>query len=57
MLGVAADATVSAAVEQATLHGKRVMVDLIGVEHKAERVAQVKALGVDAVAVRTSLRS
>ena len=54
---MAADATVSAAVEQATLHGKRVMVDLIGVEHKAERVAQVKALGVDAVAVRTSLRS
>lgn len=45
VLGVAGDSTVAGAVAAARKHDKGVVVDLIGVQDKAERARQVVALG------------
>ncbi|WP_424767643.1 3-hexulose-6-phosphate synthase [Paenibacillus sp. sgz302251] len=53
ILGVAEDASIKGAVEEAKKQGKQILVDMIAVKNLAERAAQVDALGVDYICVHT----
>lgn len=53
ILGVAEDASITGAVEEAKKQGKQILVDMIAVKNLAERAAQVDALGVDYICVHT----
>jgi 3-hexulose-6-phosphate synthase len=55
VLGSAGDPTVRGAVEAAEKHGKRVVVDLIGVPNRVERARQVAKLGVAFVEIHAGL--
>ncbi|PMD86853.1 3-hexulose-6-phosphate synthase, partial [Siphonobacter sp. BAB-5405] len=46
VMGTVDDATVKGAVEAAEKHGKKVVVDTIGVKNRVERAKEVTALGV-----------
>lgn len=53
ILGVAEDASIRGAVEEAKKHGKKILVDMIAVKNFAERAAQLDELGVDYICVHT----
>lgn len=53
ILGVAEDASIKGAVEEARKQGKQILVDMIAVKNLAERAAQVDSLGVDYICVHT----
>lgn len=53
ILGVAEDASIKGAVEEAKKQGKQILVDMIAVKNLAERAAQVDSFGVDYVCVHT----
>ena len=53
ILGVAEDASIKGAVEEARKQGKQILVDMIAVKNLAERAAQVDSLGVDYISVHT----
>lgn len=55
VLGTAGDPTVRGAVEAAEKHGKRVVVDLIGVPDRVARARQVAELGVAFVEIHAGL--
>lgn len=56
VLGVAFDSTIEGAVKAAREHGKKLMVDLIGVpiEQAVQRAQQAEAMGADYVCVHTA---
>lgn len=54
ILGVAEDATIKGAVEEAKKQGgKKILVDMIGVKNLEQRAKEVDALGVDYICVHT----
>jgi len=53
ILGVAEDASIQGAVEEAKKQGKQILVDMIAVKNLAERAAQIDAFGVDYICVHT----
>ncbi|OMF37305.1 3-hexulose-6-phosphate synthase [Paenibacillus sp. FSL H8-0548] len=53
ILGVAEDASIKGAVEEAKKQGKQILVDMIAVKNLAERAAQVDSFGVDYICVHT----
>lgn len=53
ILGVAEDASIKGAVEEARKQGKQILVDMIAVKNLAERAAQVDSFGVDYICVHT----
>lgn len=55
VLGAAGDSTIAGAVKAAGVHGKGVVVDLIGVADKPARAREVAALGVDFVEMHAGL--
>ncbi|UNB51919.1 3-hexulose-6-phosphate synthase [Mycolicibacterium sp. YH-1] len=55
VLGTAGDPTIEGAVEAGRKHGKQVVADLIGVEHRIERAREVTKLGVAFVELHAGL--
>ncbi|MEM3445586.1 MAG: 3-hexulose-6-phosphate synthase [Thermoplasmata archaeon] len=55
VLGVADDATISEAVKAGRKYGAKIMLDLLGVENKRKRIAEVCELGVDFVCVHLGI--
>ncbi len=53
ILGVAEDASIKNAVEEAHKHGKQLLVDLIAVQDLEKRAKEIDALGADYIAVHT----
>jgi 3-hexulose-6-phosphate synthase len=53
ILGVAEDASIKGAVEEAKKQGKQILVDMIAVKNLAERAAQIDSFGVDYICVHT----
>ncbi|MCR8658755.1 3-hexulose-6-phosphate synthase [Paenibacillus endoradicis] len=53
ILGVAEDASIQGAVEEARKQGKQILVDMIAVKNLAERALQIDAFGVDYICVHT----
>lgn len=53
ILGVAEDASIKAAVEEAHKHGKQLLVDMIAVQDLQKRAKELDALGADYIAVHT----
>ena len=53
ILGVAEDASIKAAVEEAHKHGKELLVDMIAVQDLEKRAKELDALGADYIAVHT----
>ncbi|PCF49467.1 3-hexulose-6-phosphate synthase [Staphylococcus delphini] len=53
ILGVAEDASIKNAVEEAHKHGKELLVDLIAVQDLEKRAKEIDALGADYIAVHT----
>ena len=54
VLGAAENATVQRAIDQARTCGKKIMVDLIAVEHVEKRAREIDALGADILCVHTA---
>lgn len=54
VLGVAYDETIEGVVQSAKNHGKRVMVDMIGVKDLEQRTREIDAMGVDYICVHTA---
>jgi len=55
VLGAAGDPTIEGAVEAGRKHGKKVVADLIGVDHRIERAREVTKLGVAFVELHAGL--
>ena len=55
VMGTVDDATIKGAVEAGKKHGKKVVVDTIGVKNRVERAKQVVALGADFVELHAGL--
>jgi len=53
ILGVAEDASIKGAVEEAHKHGKELLVDMIAVQDLEKRAKELDALGADYIAVHT----
>ena len=53
ILGVAEDASIKGAVEEAHKHGKELLVDMIAVQDLEKRAQELDALGADYIAVHT----
>ncbi|CAM4034787.1 3-hexulose-6-phosphate synthase [Paenibacillus alkaliterrae] len=53
ILGVAEDASIKGAVEEARKQGKQILVDMIAVKNLEERAAEVDSFGVDYICVHT----
>ncbi|MCD8848803.1 3-hexulose-6-phosphate synthase [Staphylococcus arlettae] len=53
VLGVAEDASIKGAVEEAHKHGKELLVDMIAVQDLEKRAQELDALGADYIAVHT----
>ena len=53
ILGVAEDASIKAAVEEAHKHGKDLLVDMIAVQDLEKRAKELDEMGVDYIAVHT----
>lgn len=53
ILGVAEDASIKAAVEEAHKHGKELLVDMIAVQDLEKRVKELDEMGADYIAVHT----
>ena len=53
ILGVAEDASIKSAVEEAHKHGKELLVDMIAVQDLEKRAQELDALGADYIAVHT----
>lgn len=53
ILGVAEDASIKAAVEEAHKHGKELLVDMIAVQYLEKRAKELDEMGADYIAVHT----
>jgi len=55
IMGVADDGTILEAVRSGRKYGCRIMVDLLGVEDKKKRTAELEAMGVDLLCIHVSI--
>lgn len=53
ILGVAEDASIKSAIEEAHKHGKELLVDMIAVQNLEQRAAELDKMGADYIAVHT----